>query len=69
MRLNGLPAGVKTEPATVAAGTTDFVIRIVAEAKAAAGSTAAQLVLAYQVSKKDYPTPPLPLNVKVLTVK
>ena len=69
MRLNGLPAGLKSEPVVVAPGKADFVLKIVAEAKAPAGSTSTQLVPVYQVAKKDYPTSPLAVPVKVLAVK
>ena len=50
-------------------GAADFAIKVVAEAKAAAASAAAQLVSAYQVNKKDYPTTAVPLAVKVLPAK
>ena len=69
MRLNGLPAGLKAEAVSVAPGASDFVMKIIAEAKAAAGSATTQLVSAYQVAKKDYPTAPLALTVKVLAAR
>ena len=69
VRLNGLPAGLKAEAVSVAPGASDFVMKIIAEAKAAAGSATTQLVSAYQVGKKDYPTAPLALTVKVLAAR
>ena len=69
VRLNGLPAGLKAEAVIVAPGASDFVMKIIAEAKAASGSANTQLVSAYQVGKKDYPTVPFVLPVKVLAAK
>jgi hypothetical protein len=69
VRLNGLPAGLKAEAVVVAPGAADFVMKISADAKAAAGSATTQLVPAYQVAKKDYPTSPLALPVKVLAAR
>ena len=69
VRINGLPGGLKAEPTTVAAGSSDFVVKIVADAKAAAAAARAQVVLAFQVNKKDYPVPPTPLAIKVLPSK
>jgi hypothetical protein len=69
VRLNGLPAGLKAEAIVVPPGAAGFVMKIVADAKAAAGSTTTQLVSAYQVAKKDYPTSPLALPVKVLAAR
>ena len=69
VRVNGLPAGLKAEPVTVPAGASSFAVKIVAEPKAAAGSTGAQVALAFQVQKKDYPVPPTPLAVKVLPAR
>jgi hypothetical protein len=69
VRFNGLPAGLKADPATVAAGSSDFVVKIVADPKAAAATAGAQVVLAFQVNKKDYPVPPTPLAIKVLPAK
>jgi len=69
VRLNGLPAGLKADAVIVAPGASDFIMKIIAEAKAAAGSATAQLVSAYQVGKKDYPTSPLVLPVKVLAAR
>jgi len=69
VRLNGLPAGLHAEAVVVAPGASDFVIKMIADAKAAAGSATTQLVSAYQVGKKDYPTSPLAMLVKVLAAK
>ncbi len=69
VRLNGLPAGLEAEAVIIAPGASDFVMKIIAEAKAAVGSATAHLVSAYQVGKKDYPTSPLALPVKVLTAR
>ncbi len=69
VRVNGLPAGLKADPVTVPAGAASFVVKIVAEPKAPAGSTGAQVALAFQVQKKDYPVPPTPLAIKVLPSK
>ncbi len=69
VRINGLPAGLKAEPATVAAGASDFAVKIVADAKAAPVTAGAQVALAFQVNKKDYPVPPAPLAIKVLPSK
>jgi hypothetical protein len=69
VRINGLPTGLKAEPTTVPAGSSQFVLKIVAEAKAAPTSASAQAVLAFQVNKKDYPVPPTPLAIKVVPSK
>jgi len=69
VRLNGLPAGLMAEAVIVAPGASDFIMKIVADVKAAAGSATTQLVSAYQVGKKDYPTSPLALPVKVLAAR
>ena len=69
VRLNGLPAGLKAEAVVVPPGAASFVLKLIADAKAAAGSTNTQLVSVYQVAKKDYPTSPLALPVKVLAAR
>jgi hypothetical protein len=69
VRINGLPTGLKAEPMTVPAGSSQFILKIVAEAKAAPTSASAQAVLALQVNKKDYPVPPTPLAIKVVPSK
>jgi hypothetical protein len=69
VRLNGLPAGLDAQAVIIPPSASDFVVKIVAEAKAPVGSATTQLVSAYQVGKKDYPTTPLALTVKVLAGK
>ncbi len=69
VKLNGLPAGLKAEPATVAADAAEFTLTIAAEEKAAAATASANVALAFQVNKKDYPAPTAPLSVKVLPAK
>jgi hypothetical protein len=69
IRINGLPAGLKAEPVAVPDNATSFVVKVIADAKAAPTSAGAQLVLALQVEKKDYPIPPTSLTVKVLPSK
>jgi hypothetical protein len=66
VRINGLPAGLKSDPVTVAPGTADFIIKVVADGKAPAATATVQLVSAYQVNKKEYPTAAVPLALKVL---
>lgn len=66
VKLEKLPAGLKAEPVTVAPDATDFTIKVVAYPKAAAAMGSANVVVAFQLNKKDYPTPPTPLAVKVL---
>jgi hypothetical protein len=69
VKINGLPAGLKAEPITVAKGSSSFVVKVVADAKAAATAAACQVALGLQVEKKDYSVPPTPLAVKVLARK
>ncbi len=69
LKINGLPAGLKADPVTVAPGAHDFVLKLVAEPKAAAASAGAQVAVTFQVEKKDYSFPPVPLAVKVLPAK
>lgn len=69
IKLNGLPAGLTAAPSTVAPDAVDFAIKIVADAKAAPATAKAQLALGFQINKKDYPTPPIDLAVKVLAAK
>ncbi len=66
VRLDGLPAGLKADPVTLAPEAADFALKIVADPAAIAPSMAtANLVIAFQVNKKDYATPPTPVVVKV----
>jgi hypothetical protein len=69
IKINGLPAGLKAEPVTLAGATSDFVVKIVADAKAAPAAAGTQVAIAYQIEKKDYTVPPAPLAVKVLPIK
>ncbi len=66
VKINGLPAGLKSDPITVAAGASAFVVKVTADATAAATSAGTQVALAFQVDKKDYSVPPTPLAVKVV---
>ncbi len=69
VKLEGLPAGLSATPATVPPDKTEFAVKLVADPKAPASSANARVVLAFQVNKKDYPTPPSPLAVKVVVAK
>jgi hypothetical protein len=69
VKINGLPAGLKAEPITLAGATSNFAVKIVADAKAAPASAGTQVAIAYQIEKKDYSVPPAPLAVKVLPNK
>jgi len=69
VKINGLPAGLKADPVTVAGGASSFVVKVAADAKAAPTSAGTQVALAFQVEKKDYPVPPTPLAVTVLPLK
>jgi hypothetical protein len=69
IKLEGLPAGLKADPVTVAPDKADFAIKVIADAKAAATTASARVTPAFQVNKKDYSTPPTPLAVKVVAAK
>ena len=69
VKINGLPAGLKADPVTVAGKESSFAVKIVADAKAAVTSAETQVALAYQVEKKDYSVSPVPLAVKVVPIK
>jgi hypothetical protein len=66
VKVNGLPAGLKAEPVTVAPDASDFTIAVIAEEAAAAAMANGNVAMAFQVNKKDYTVPPTPLAVKVL---
>lgn len=66
VKLNGLPAGIKADPVTVAPDASDFTVKLSADEKAAAATGSATVALAFQVNKKDYPAPTAPLAVKLL---
>jgi hypothetical protein len=69
VRINGLPAGLKADAVTVAPGSDGFSVKVIADAKSATTTATAQVLLAFQVNKKDYSVPPTPLAVKVLPSK
>jgi hypothetical protein len=69
VKIEGLPAGLSATPATVPPDKSEFAVKLVADPKAPAGSANARVALAFQVNKKDYPTPPAPLAVKVVAAK
>ncbi len=69
LKVEGLPAGLKADPVTVAADKSDFTIKLVADAKAAVSTATASVSTSFQINKKDYPTPATPLPVKVVAGK
>jgi hypothetical protein len=69
VKVNGLPAGLKADPVTLSGAAADFVIKILADAKAPPASAATQVAISYQIEKKDYSVSPAPLAVKVLPIK
>ena len=70
LQINGLPAGLKAEPVTLAPEVAEFVIKVVAEGNAAAAETSAQLAVAtFKIADKDYNVPPVPLPSKVVVPK
>ncbi|AMV38633.1 hypothetical protein [Planctomyces sp. SH-PL62] len=66
VKLDGLPAGLKAEPVTVAPEATDFVVKAVADADAKPAEAAATVAAAFQIDKKDYAFPPAPLAAKIV---
>jgi hypothetical protein len=66
VKINGLPAGLKADPVTVAGKESSFAIRVIAEAKAAMATADTRIAMAFQVEKKDYSVPPTPFAVKVI---
>ena len=68
-RIDGLPAGLTAEPATVAPDASDFVLKIVAEANAQPAEAAANAIAAFKIGDADYPFPPSPLTVKVVAAQ
>jgi hypothetical protein len=69
VKLDKLPAGLKTEPIKVTADQSEFTIKIESEPAAPAAEAKAELALVLQVAKKDYPVPPVSLPIKVLAAK
>jgi hypothetical protein len=51
---------------TVAPDASEFTVKIVADAGAAAAMGNAKAVMAFQINKKDYNTPPTALAIKVV---
>jgi hypothetical protein len=66
IQLNGLPAGLKADPVDVAPDASEFTLKVVADAGAAAAEATSQVALAFKIADKDYNTPPTPLPVKVV---
>jgi hypothetical protein len=66
VKINGLPAGLKADPVTVAPEGSEFTVKVVAEPAAAAATANVQVAAAFQLNKKDYPSPTVPLAVKVV---
>jgi hypothetical protein len=69
IKINGLPAGVKADPVTLAGAATAFAVKVAAEPKAAPTSANTQVALNFQVNKKEYPVPTTPLAVKISPIK
>ena len=69
VKLEGLPAGLKADPVTLAPDKSEFVLKLVADAKAPVAAAPARVAVAFQVNKKDYPTPPAAIAVKVVAAK
>jgi hypothetical protein len=69
IKINGLPAGLKADPVTIAGKESNFVVKVVAEPKAPTASADTRVALAFQVEKKDYSIAPSPLAVKVIASK
>ena len=66
VKVDALPAGLKADPVAVPPDQSEFTLKLVADSKAALGQSTAQVGLAFQVNKKDYPVPTVPLAVKVV---
>ncbi|WP_422930415.1 hypothetical protein [Singulisphaera sp. PoT] len=66
VKVQGLPAGLKADPVTLPPDKADFVVPVIADPKAAPAMAGANVSLAFQVQKKDYALPAVPLAVKVL---
>jgi len=69
VRLDGLPAGLKADPATVAPEASDFVVKVSAAADAKPAEAAAKVAAVFQVAKKDYAFPPAALSAKIVAPK
>jgi hypothetical protein len=69
IKINGLPAGLTADAVTVGAKDSNFALKVIAEAKAAAATADTRIAMAFQVEKKDYSVPPTPFVVKVIAAK
>ena len=69
IKIDGLPAGLKAEPATVAPEASDFVVKVSAAADAKPAEAAAKVAAVFQIAKKDYAFPPAALAAKILAPK
>jgi hypothetical protein len=69
VRLNGLPTGLKADAVTVPPGSSSFSLKVSAEKSAPAIKATGQIVIAFQVQKKDYPVPPTPVAVTIAPSK
>ena len=65
LRIDGLPPGLKADPATLAPDANEFILKVSADGGAPPASTTATVAMAFQVNKKDYVSPPAPLSIKV----
>ena len=66
VKLDALPAGLKVDPVAVPPDQSDFTLKLVADPTAPVAQATAQVGLAFQVAKKDYPVPATPMALKVL---
>ena len=66
VKVDGLPAGLKADPIVVPPEQSDFILKLVADPKAAAVQGTAQVGMAFQINKKDYASPTAALAVKLV---
>jgi hypothetical protein len=66
VRVDGLPAGLKAEPVTIAPEAADFTLTLTAEPNAAAATAKAKVLLAAKLGGKDYNAPPIEAGVKIV---
>jgi hypothetical protein len=69
VKINGLPAGLASQPVTIAGKESNFALKVSAEAKAPVATADTRIAMAFQVEKKDYSVPPTPFVVKVVAAK
>jgi len=69
IKLAGLPAGVKADPLTLAPNQSEFTISVVADAGAKPAEAKPNVGMGFQINKKDYPIPTVPLTLKVVAAK